>query len=327
MKNAGYVALSRQMVLQRQMDAIANNIANMQTPAYKAEELIFAEHLSRVGGGIGGRGTGGPGGGGLSFVRDPTSMRRLSPGPLTPTHNPLDLALPEEGYFVVETEAGERYTRAGNFTLDETGRVVTSTGQAVLGEGGAPLTVPPEAGSITVAQDGTLSTDQGEVGRFQIVDFENPQLLMKRQNNLYEARDEAPVPAEDPKVNQGVIEGSNVQGVVEMTRLIGIVRSYQAAQRMIQQEHDIQRKAIEALAYRAPADARAANGRSLAGPGPGSVPDQGHRHLRRRARQPLGRIRPGGRPQRHRRRSEQRAVHSGEPDRHAPAPRYQRPRR
>ena len=246
MKNAGYVALSRQMILQHQMDAIANNIANMTTPAYKAEELIFAEELARTQGA-----SKSESGNGISFVHDPTRMRRLAPGPMTSTHNPLDLALSEDGYFVVETAAGERYTRAGNFTLDEAGQIVTSQGRPVLGEGGAPLVVPPEAKSITIAPDGTVSTDQGEIGRIQVVVFENRQMLMKQQNNLYEANGERPIPAEDPKVSQGMLEGSNVQGVVEMTRLINVVRSYQASQRLLEKEDQLQRKAIEILAPRA----------------------------------------------------------------------------
>ena len=246
MKNAGYVALSRQMILGHQMDAIANNIANMTTPAYKAEELIFAEQLGRTPGASQTRG-----GGRISFVHDPTRMRRVAPGPMMPTNNPLDLALSEEGYFVVETPAGERYTRAGNFTLDAAGQIVTSQGRPVLGAGGAPLVVPPEAGSITVAPDGTVSTNQGEIGRIQVVVFENEQMLKKRQNSLYEANGERPIPAKDPKVSQGVIEGSNVRGVVEMTRLINVVRSYQASQRLLDKEDQLQRKAIEALSHRA----------------------------------------------------------------------------
>ena len=236
MENATYVALSRQMVLQHQMDVISNNLANMTTPAYKGESLIFVEYLNDLGNGEE-----------VSFVQDLATVRDLRPGPLAPTGNPLDLALPDKGYFVIETDEGDRYTRAGNFTLDESGQIVTSQGQALLGDGGAPLVVPTGTSSITVAPDGTVSTDNGRIGRVEVVVFENEQSLLKLQNGLYDANEEEPLPAEDTQIVQGMIENSNVMGIVEMTRLISTVRSYQAAQSLIEQENKILSRAIESL--------------------------------------------------------------------------------
>jgi flagellar basal-body rod protein FlgF len=236
MENATYVALSRQMVLQHQMDVIANNLANMTTPAYKAEDLIFVEYLNETDDGES-----------ISFVQDLATVRDLSPGPLAPTSNPLDLALADEGYFVIETGEGNRYTRAGNFTLDESGRIVTSQGQAVLSEGGSPITIPTEAARIIVAPDGTVSTELGRIGRVQVVYFENDQLLTKLENGLYDANEAEPIPSDDPQITQGMIENSNVSGIFEMTKLISTVRSYQAAQSLVEQENQTLNKAIESL--------------------------------------------------------------------------------
>jgi len=235
METAGYVALSSQMVLQHQMDVVANNIANINTPAYKAEELMFVEYVTETETGE------------VSYVQDLATVRDLAHGPLAPTHNPLDLALPDEGYFVVETADGERYTRAGNFTLNEAGELVTAGGNRVLDDGGAPIAIPPEAISITVGRDGTISTEQGQLGRVQVVRFDNEQALLRRENNLYGPNQEVPLPVDDPQVVQGMVEGSNVMGVVEMTRLIGTLRSYQAAQTLVQEESQAQEDAIQGL--------------------------------------------------------------------------------
>lgn len=236
MENTTYVALSRQMVLERQMDVVANNLANMSTPAYKAEDLIFVEYVTESDDGQT-----------ISFVQDLASVRDLTPGPLAPTSNPLDLALADEGYFVIETDEGDRYTRAGNFTLDDSGRLVTSQGQAVLSDAGLPLTIPTEASRIIVAADGTISTDLGRIGRIQVVRFENEQALSNLENGLYDANEEKPIPAEDPQISQGMIENSNVSGIFEMTKMINTVRSYQAAQSLVEEENDTLDKTVQSL--------------------------------------------------------------------------------
>lgn len=235
MENAGYVALSSQMVLRRQMEVVANNIANINTPAYKAEGLMFVEHVTETAAGQ------------ISYVQDLATVRDLAHGSLAPTHNPLDLALPDEGYFVVETAEGDRYTRAGNFTLNAAGELVTAGGNRVLDDGGAPIAIPADASAITVGRDGTIATEQGPLGRVQVVRFDNEQALMRRENNLYDAGQEAPQPVAEPQVVQGMVEGSNVMGVVEITRLMGTLRSYQAAQRLVQEEAKLQERAIDGI--------------------------------------------------------------------------------
>jgi flagellar basal-body rod protein FlgF len=151
MENPGYIALSRQMVLRRQMDLLANNLANLTTPGYRGESMLFVEHLKPT-----------QPREQVAFVQDLATVRDLRAGPMSHTGNPLDLAIKGEGYFAVETPEGERYTRAGGFTLDPDGQIVTVKGYPLLGKGGAPITVPPDSGAVTVARDGTVSSDQGE---------------------------------------------------------------------------------------------------------------------------------------------------------------------
>ncbi len=227
MENSLSVVLSRQGVLARQMNVIATNLANTNTAGFKAESIIFSEFLERT------SKSEAP----LSMVRDVTYLRDTSEGTMAGTNNPLDLAISGEGFFVVEAPQGERYTRHGAFQLDNQGQLATLAGAPVLSESGAPITVPPATSTITITGDGTVSADAVEIGKLRVVEFEAPQALSKDGNGLYEAKDQAPQPATDAKVLQGMIEGSNVKGVAEMTRMIEVVRSYQAAGKMAESEH------------------------------------------------------------------------------------------
>lgn len=238
MENSLVVALARQGVMTRQMEVIATNLANLTTAGFKAESLVFTEHLARTGDRQEA----------LSLVHDVSVTRNLAAGPITETGNPLDLAIRGPGYFPVQTPDGPRYTRNGTFQLDDSGQIVTSEGHPLLGAGGAPMTVPPNASSIAFARDGTLSADAGPIGRLQVIQFENEQALTKLGGNLYDAGDQTPQPAPDAEIVPGAVEGANVSGVSEITRMIDTVRGYQAAARMAESEHQRILDAIEALA-------------------------------------------------------------------------------
>lgn len=121
MESPWLISLSHQVALKREMDAVANNMANMNTPAYKAERMMFAEYLVRPQ-------KDAP----LSFVQDKGMMRDLRDGPLTNTGNPLDLALTGDGYFMVDTENGQRYTRSGRFQLDADGQITNQDRKSVV---------------------------------------------------------------------------------------------------------------------------------------------------------------------------------------------------
>ncbi len=236
MEHSLTIALARPSVLDRQMAVIATNLANLETAGFKAENMIFTEHLERTAEGEV-----------LSLVHDVGFVRDLSEGPMVGTQSPLDLAIHGQGYFVVDTPDGERYTRHGVFQLDAAGQVVTTEGNPVLNSGGASITVPLDTSSITITRDGTISADAQEIGRIKLVGFENPQALSKVGSGLYEAVDQTPTTDPDSEVLQGMVENSNVKGVVEMTRMVDTVRSYQAAAKLADTEHQRILDAIDAL--------------------------------------------------------------------------------
>ena len=236
MENSLIIALARQSVLGRQMDVIATNLANLETSGFKSEHMIFAEHLEKTSDGEI-----------LSLVHDVSFVRDLSEGPMVGTQSPLDLAIHGDGYFVVDTPEGERYTRHGVFQLDDTGQIVTTEGNPVLSSGGGPILVPLETSTITITRDGTVSADAEEIGKIKRVSFADPQALSKIGSGLYDAVGQTPQAAPDAEILQGMVENSNVKGVVEMTRMIDTVRSYQAAAKLADTEHERILDAIDAL--------------------------------------------------------------------------------
>lgn len=239
METTNYIALSRQAGLRRELDLVANNMANLNTPAYQGESMMFVEYLEDTQRGKTGE---------MSFVQDLSTVRDLKEGPMKRTENPLDLAISGRGYFTIETEEGPRYTRNGAFQLNDEGQVVNKANQPLLDDNGNPIEVPADAQAIEIGEDGTIATEFGPIAQLEPVTFENEQLLMKRANGLYEAREEQVAePAEEARVLQGMIEGSNVQGVVEMTRLIDLTRSYSSANKFSESEHERILRAVRTL--------------------------------------------------------------------------------
>jgi flagellar basal-body rod protein FlgF len=243
MQNATYIALSSQVALQRQMDVVANNLANLSTPAFKGEEMLFSQYIVQP------RGT--PP---LAFVQDVGTARDMRRGPLSKTSNPLDVALDGNGYLAVQTPLGTRYTRNGHFQLDGQGQIVTSQGYPVLSDGGGPIGLPANVKDVAIGPDGTISVSQdgtsssSPIGKLQIVNFEQPQALIPAANGLY-LTDQAPQPAgPSTTVQQGMIEDSNVQPVIELTRLMAISRASGSIKDFLDEESTRQRNAIDKLA-------------------------------------------------------------------------------
>ena len=243
METPTYIALSRQLVLSRQMDIVANNMANASTPAFKGEEMLFVEYLVKAD--INGEPTFTGPDGAVAYVQDLAVVRDTSEGPMTPTGAPLDVAVHGEGYFVVDTPLGQRYTRLGRFQLDAEGKLVTSEGHAVRGAGGA-IFIPTDDGEIAIASDGTVSTDGGPIDRLSVVRFDDEQALRKVSGGLYES-DAAPLPHLEAAIVQGMVEESNVRPVVELTLLMSVMRNFQAAQRMIETQDELQRRVINTI--------------------------------------------------------------------------------
>ncbi len=235
MENTLFIALSKQLAIRREMDVIANNLANTSSPGFKNEKMMFVEYLKETG-------TTGK----VSLVQDISLARDLSEGIFKRTNNVLDVAIHGKGWFVVESPQGERFTRNGHFRLNQEGELVTTTGQKLLTTNGEPIVFSPGDNEIVIKGDGKVTAAGEDRGTLRVVTFENERRLEKVAGNLFRS-DETPDEKSEAEIVQGVIEQSNVQPVVEITRMIRAMRSYESAQSMIDREHDRQRKAIDKL--------------------------------------------------------------------------------
>lgn len=238
METVSHIALAHQTSLNRRMSVISHNLANLNTTAYRREDLMFEEVLRETQDGETGN---------ISMVQDVSSFFKLESGPMESTGNPLDVAINGDGYFTVETEDGPRYTRDGSFMINADNELVTKEGRAVLDAQGNVIDMPENGGRIEIARDGTVSTPDEDLGQLAVVTFENEQALKKRPDSLYDPEDMDPQPAENPEIHQGMLEGANIQGITEMTNMMDVVRSYQGAKKMMDQDHERQLRAIRTL--------------------------------------------------------------------------------
>ena len=241
MENAAYVGLSRQMTLRRELDIVANNIANADTTGFKVEQLLLGEE-------VGERARNAFVRPGVSFVMDNGVGRDFGQGALEQTGRALDFAIEGEGaFFALKDGTGDAYTRDGAFTLDPEGRLTTQGGAAVQGDGGA-IILDPALGQVAVAADGTISQNGQPVGRLSVVRFDTLAVLEKGGDGLYRnASNATPVAANDVQVRQAMLEGSNVNPILEITNLIEIQRAYESVSRMIENSNDLSRRAVERL--------------------------------------------------------------------------------
>ncbi len=241
MSETGAVKLSRLLALQRELDAVANNVANVGTTGFKARHVRFEEHLGRVERPEAGAKPRQP----VSFVVGRSEALDLSRGAVELTGRRLDLAIEGDAYFVVRAADGtDRYTRDGSFKLDATGRLVTATGLPVLGEGG-PLRFAGTDTDVALGPDGLLLSGGGVSQRLRLATFRRPQSLVPVGGNLLRAND-APIEprAGTARLLQGALERSNVQPVAEMSRLVEVTRAYQLVSGMIRPDgNELQRLA------------------------------------------------------------------------------------
>lgn len=239
METSIIVALSRQDTLRRHLDVVANNLANMNTISFKAERMMFTDHLVRAGSGDHGLGDA------IAFVRDLATVRDPADGKLEETGGDLDVALLGDGYLVVDSPDGPRYTRDGHLRLDETGQLVSNDGLPVLAQGGAPVLFDAQDTQINIAKDGTVSSEMGDLGQLRVVRFAHPERMRSVGGGLFET-DEKPEDVTTPTVLQGMLESSNVQPIIEMERLIDLHRAYDQARALIDREDDRIRKMLQA---------------------------------------------------------------------------------
>ena len=250
MENTLLIGLSRQTTLERQLDVVANNIANVNTTGYKADSSLFEEYLksgAHEDNFVGGDRR-------VSYVQDRGTFRDFTQGSADQTKNPLDIAIDGSAFLVVQTPAGERYTRDGGLQLNNQGQLVTAAGNPVLGTGG-PIVFQPTDHDINVTPDGTVSVVEGNGrtdsirGKLRLVNFPDAQKLLKEGLNLY-AAGEGGTGQPDTKsaLRQGFIEKSNVNAVAEMSRMMDVTRAYTSISTLLQQQHDLHKTAIQQLA-------------------------------------------------------------------------------
>jgi flagellar basal-body rod protein FlgF len=250
MENALLIGLSRQTALERQMDIVANNIANVNTSGYKADNTLFEEYLNtpahednfvssdrRV-----------------SFTQDRGTYRDMSQGAVEATNNPLDVAIDGTAFLAVQTPNGERYTRDGNLHINNQGQLVTGSGNPVLGANG-PIVLQQTDHDINIAPDGTVTVVEGSGrtdslrGALRLVSFPDAQKMLKEGFNLYTAGDGgAPQPDTKSTVRQGFIEKSNVNSVTEMSKMMEVSRAYASIANLMNQQSELQKTAIQQLA-------------------------------------------------------------------------------
>jgi len=235
MENTLYIALSYQTVMQRQLDVIANNIANVSTPGFKGEQMMFVEYLNDA-----------VGKDDVSFVQDIAVVRDYREGSFARTGNPLDVAISGKGWLQVDTPTGMRYTRNGHLQIDAKSTLTTDSGHPVLDDNSRPIVMPATGGTPVIAPDGSITVNNQKVARLKLVSFDNEQLLRKDADSLY-TTDAPALPAPKARVAQGMIEESNVKPIVEITNMIGAMREFQSAQQMIEEEHHRQLTAIDTL--------------------------------------------------------------------------------
>ena len=251
MQNALLVGLSRQVALSRELDVVANNIANLNTTGFKADGAVFEEFISPTAR----DGTFLSADRRVSFVQDRATWVDLSQGPLERTGNPLDVAVDGKGFLVVQTPRGERYTRNGALQINNNGELVTGEGFQVLGESG-PITFQPKDRNITISKDGTISVREGnnaaiesQRGLLRVVSFDQPGRLQKDGSSTFLApANVTPQADKNSRLVQGAVEKSNVRSVIEMTRMIEVTRTYTQIATMLSQHSDLQNTAIDKLA-------------------------------------------------------------------------------
>jgi flagellar basal-body rod protein FlgF len=235
MSDGIYSALSGAIAQERNLSVVANNVANTNTTGFKGDKTIFAEVMNKVKSAL-------PTAPALRYgLVSQLSMDNES-GSLRQTGRPLDVALQGDGYFTLDTPAGERYTRAGAFVLDREGVLRTPSGHAVLQETGSPskpvdkIVVPPTTREVSFSPDGTMSADGQQIAKLKLVRFEGVDPVLREGLTLFTPQNGAkPLPIQPTtSVEQGFLESANVNAVTGMNELIIVNRSFEALQKVIE---------------------------------------------------------------------------------------------
>jgi len=227
MSSGFYTTYLGMQARQDAMDVLANNLANVSTTGFKGDTAFFRAYLNA-----------------LDDQPDQTNIDKsaqlentktdFSTGALHTTGRELDAAIDGEGFFVVQTGAGERYTRDGSFTLNSNGQLVTHDGYTVTGRSG-PITLPQGTNTISIDPAGNISADGATVDTLKVVRFANTATLVKQGRNLFQQTDSknAALTIENPNVQQGQLESSNVNAIHEMVTMMKYMREFESLQKML----------------------------------------------------------------------------------------------
>ncbi|WP_299651247.1 flagellar hook-basal body complex protein [uncultured Tateyamaria sp.] len=235
MDSTGYITLTRQSGLMREMQIVANNIANSATSGYRQEGLVFSEYVQGI-----------QGGASLSMGHGNVRQTSFVQGTLTQTGGTYDFAIEGEGFFLIQTPDGERLTRAGSFSPNGQGDLVTPDGYAVLDAGGAPVFIPPGVRSLSVSPDGTISANGAFVGQIGLVQPNDSASLIREGGVMFRA-DDGFEPSDTARMLQGFVEASNVDSIGQLARMIEIQRAYEMGQNFLDSEDERVRRAMDAM--------------------------------------------------------------------------------
>jgi flagellar basal-body rod protein FlgF len=237
MQSALYVSLSAQVAMEKRLTTIAHNIANMTTGGFRADEIKFEELLSLAGKDN------------VSFASSGQSFISRQAGPLNKTDNPLDVAIQGDAWFAYNGPSGPVYTRDGRFRMNENGDLLTVDGHAVLDAGGAPIALDPNAGPPIISRDGTITQGGNQVGILGLFHLSSGSHLIRQGNSGVISS----IPGEPVQdftsngVQQGYSEGSNVNPILEMTKMIALQRNFESAATTIQESESTLMDAIRTL--------------------------------------------------------------------------------
>lgn len=235
MDNAGYTTITRQSGLMREMRVVANNIANTATSGFRQEGVVFSEYVKSV-----------DNASGLSMGQADAHHTSFEQGALTQTGGQFDFAVEGDGFFLVQTPLGERLTRAGTFTPNAAGDLVTPDGYQVLDPGGAPVFIPPGAADISVSADGTISSEGNPVGQMGLVQPLDPQQMVREDGVMFRADGGYEV-AENGRILQRFVENSNVNPILQLSRMIEVQRAYELGASFLDAEDERVRQAMRSL--------------------------------------------------------------------------------
>lgn len=240
---SSYVLLSHEQALRRQMDVTANNMANSSTVGYKREQPLFHEYVERT--------QEAPVNDAkrTSFVLDFGAVHDTAQGAFQATGNPLDVMIEGPGYLNVEAPGGGiAYTRAGYIKILQSGDLATSGGQRLLDINGRPINVPQEQmRTLTIAADGTVMTPNGPLGRLAVTSFPNEMQVTARGDGMFDGTNGRIVTQQEARLRTGGVEASNVEPIVETTKMVEILRAYQTSMSMSSDMDNLRKTAISKL--------------------------------------------------------------------------------